>query len=178
MFAFSGEESDDITILNGIDVKKAKIAGTFLDGCNIYLIGFTAEEKDKVSKILDFSGATRYDDINDRLTHCIVGDSNCQEFKSILNRKLLNCPIVSMNWLSDSIEQKQPVPETEYLIKMIETTMINVHNSPLSQKGLSLLKRNTSTSRLFKTKLNFDDFDDNSENNLLNEYLNSNSKRT
>lgn len=42
----------------------------------IYLAGFAANIKDKLNRILNVGGATRFDDISDAVTHVIVGDEN------------------------------------------------------------------------------------------------------
>lgn len=42
----------------------------------IYLVGFATHARDKLNKILNVGGATRFDDISDTVTHVIVGDKN------------------------------------------------------------------------------------------------------
>lgn len=49
----------------------------------IYVCGFTVEEKDKIVKILNNSGATRYDTIHANITHIIVGAPNKKELSLI-----------------------------------------------------------------------------------------------
>lgn len=62
--------------------KQAKKAGNFLDGCCIYLSGFRTEEREKLNRILNVGGATRYDVVNEKITHIIVGQLDDSEFKS------------------------------------------------------------------------------------------------
>lgn len=95
-------------------------------------MGFQAEHREKLSKVLNFSGATRYDSVNDRVTHIIVGDKNTPEFKA-LNSKGITSAVVSINWLLDSMEQKRPVSEENYLINTI-VSPIQGSSSPLSKK--------------------------------------------
>lgn len=85
-------------------------------------------------KILDFSGATRYDNINEHITHCIVGNPDCHELKLIRNKGLLHFPVVSVNWLFACIEQEQPVNEEKFIINFVSTPV--EQSSPLSQKVL------------------------------------------
>lgn len=39
----------------------------------IFICGFTNEEKEKIVKILNAGGATRYDTINTNLSHILIG---------------------------------------------------------------------------------------------------------
>ncbi|KMQ95888.1 dna topoisomerase 2-binding protein 1-like protein [Lasius niger] len=65
-----------LNVLDRLTFSEVKSAGPFLDGCNIYLAGFAANIKDKLNRILNVGGATRFDDISDAVTHVIVGDEN------------------------------------------------------------------------------------------------------
>lgn len=88
--------------LHRITLQEAKMAGLFLDGCNvstnshaglptnntiydqllcsqIYACGFAADEKEKVWKILNFGGATRFDSINSSVSHILVGNPSKAE---------------------------------------------------------------------------------------------------
>lgn len=88
-----------------LDVKEAKRAGNFLDGCSVsfildfhvfpkkkksnfnfklneqsnhfirqvFLCGFATDEKEKINKILNAGGATRFDTINSNVSHILVG---------------------------------------------------------------------------------------------------------
>lgn len=47
------------------------------------MCGFTADEKDKIFKILNNSGATRYETIHTNITHIIVGVPNKMELNLI-----------------------------------------------------------------------------------------------
>lgn len=62
--------------------KQAKKAGNFLDGCCIYLSGFRAEEREKLNRILNVGGATRYDVYNEKITHIILGQQDDSDFRA------------------------------------------------------------------------------------------------
>lgn len=87
-----------------LNFQEAKRAGVFLDGCSvsvihfirlisiynifqfiqqIFIIGFTNEEKEKVNKILNAGGATRYDTINSNLSHIVVGSPSTKDVKML-----------------------------------------------------------------------------------------------
>ncbi|XP_044258153.1 DNA topoisomerase 2-binding protein 1 isoform X2 [Tribolium madens] len=125
-------------IIDGLDIKKAKTAGQYLDGCSVYLAGFKPEQREKLAKILNLSGATRYDDISDRLTHIIVGDTSCPEVK-IIKAKNYSVSLVSIHWLLNSMEQQQVADEENYLINLHDSDREHF-SSPLGRKGLTLLR--------------------------------------
>uniref|UniRef100_A0A8D8H7M7 DNA topoisomerase 2-binding protein 1-A n=1 Tax=Culex pipiens TaxID=7175 RepID=A0A8D8H7M7_CULPI len=98
-----------------INVQLAKKAGLFLDGCNIYLSGFTGEEKDKLNKILNSGGATRYDELSDGISHVIVGSQVAADFREIREQNL-SSHVVTVEWLVRSMELKGPAPEEDELL--------------------------------------------------------------
>ncbi|XP_050451407.1 DNA topoisomerase 2-binding protein 1-A isoform X2 [Cataglyphis hispanica] len=133
-------------MLNILDrLSEAKSAGPFLDGCNIYLAGFPANIKDKLNRIFNVGGATRFDDISDTVTHVIVCDENkaSAQLKAIKSGGL--CPyILNIEWLEESMKLKRPAPEDRFLFKVkSETPKKNNETpaSPLSQKNLQMLQR-------------------------------------
>ncbi|XP_055843920.1 DNA topoisomerase 2-binding protein 1 [Episyrphus balteatus] len=124
------------SILAEICPKKSKKAGTFLDGCCIYLSGFRGEEKDKLNRILNAGGATRYDEINENLTHIIVGQLDEADFRAWRSQGLLSVVnIVRLDWLLESINQKQPASENIYRVSL-PTNREPDAPSPSSKKTL------------------------------------------
>ncbi|XP_076255601.1 mutagen-sensitive 101 isoform X2 [Rhynchophorus ferrugineus] len=129
-------------LIDKIDMKRVKGAGSFLDGCSIFVAGFNFEQRDKLNKAINLSGATRYDSLSDRVTHVIVGDPCCAEVQTALNKKLV-CTFVSVQWLLDSIEQQRPAKEEDYAIYNIIEKQSNEHNisSPVNKKALNILRK-------------------------------------
>lgn len=78
---------------------------------------------------MNFSGATRYEGISDRLTHIIAGDTTCHELK-LIRSKGYQIPIVTIHWLHECLEQGKMVPEEKYLVTNSATDC----GSPLSKK--------------------------------------------
>lgn len=104
-------------ILNRMSIPFVKNSGPFLDGCCIYIAGFTNEEKEKVVKILNIASAIRFDELNDKVTHIIVGEPNAKDMKYIkANRG--GCLIVTVEWLEECMKQKCPAPENSFLYQM------------------------------------------------------------
>ncbi|GLV38033.1 mutagen-sensitive 101 [Carabus blaptoides fortunei] len=131
-------------LLDDIDLKQVKQAGTFLDGCGVYLTGFTPNRREKLCRILKSAGATRYDDITDRVTQILVGDASTHELRVITSRTA-GClpPMVSTKWLVECIKQRQPVYEEPFAVET-NSKALATPSSPLSKKGLTLLKHDTS----------------------------------
>ncbi|RZC32583.1 DNA topoisomerase 2-binding protein 1-B, partial [Asbolus verrucosus] len=104
----------------------------------VYVAGFRPEQREKLCKILNLSGATRYDDISDRLTHIIIGDASCPEVRMIKSKNI-PASLVSLRWLLDSMEKQQAADEDDYLITL-NSSGKEQFSSPLSRKGLNLLR--------------------------------------
>ncbi|XP_075157185.1 mutagen-sensitive 101 [Haematobia irritans] len=116
--------------------KQAKKAGNFLDGCCIYLSGFRSEEKEKLNRILNVGGATRYDVVNEKITHIIVGQLDDNEFKAWKKENFLTAAhIVRLDWLLESIKLKQTASEAVYRVSL-PTSREPDAPSPSSKKTL------------------------------------------
>ncbi|KAI4502718.1 hypothetical protein M0802_001762 [Mischocyttarus mexicanus] len=131
-------------VLNRLSLNEAKLAGPFLDGCNIYLAGFTISQRDKLNRILNVGGATRLNDISDALTHVIIGDESKATNEIKLMKSSGLCPyILNVNWIGESMKLKKPAPEEQFLYKSKgNTTNVNKEPppSPLSKKNLQMLQ--------------------------------------
>ncbi|XP_025266640.1 DNA topoisomerase 2-binding protein 1-A isoform X3 [Camponotus floridanus] len=145
--AISNNFSNNImlNVLDRLTFSEVKSAGPFLDGCNIYLVGFAANIKDKLNRIINVSGATRFDDISGAVTHVIVGDENkaSAKLKTIKSSGL--CPhILNIEWLEESMKLKRPAPEDRFLFEVKNGTPkknVETPASPLSQKNLQMLQK-------------------------------------
>ncbi|XP_011293163.1 DNA topoisomerase 2-binding protein 1 [Musca domestica] len=116
--------------------KQAKKAGNFLDGCCIYLSGFRPEEREKLNRILNAGGATRYDVVNEKITHIIVGQLDDSEFKAWKRDNILTgIHIVRLDWLLESIKIKQTASEAVYRVSL-PTSREPDAPSPSSKKTL------------------------------------------
>lgn len=139
-------------INKAIDLSVLRRAKTFLDECNIYLICITGDDLAFVQHALKYTGATRVDTYTDRVTHVVVGDdkndANRQELRSLTER-VRNQHVthaVSIRWLVDSIKQQSLLAEDDYSVTMEMSPhgSQDIDGSPLSKKGLKLLRTDTS----------------------------------
>lgn len=127
------------------------MAGQYLDGCSVsnrnhlevelfsnsvwfqvYFTGFSNDHADKINKIINLSGATRYDTYSERVTHVIVGDPTFHEVKVIKN-KGYSTIMVTLQWLLDSIENGRPADEQNYILSTSDLERSGF-GSPLSKK--------------------------------------------
>ncbi|XP_030747341.1 DNA topoisomerase 2-binding protein 1-A isoform X2 [Sitophilus oryzae] len=131
--------SDDL--VEKLDLKKVKSAGTFLDGCSIFLAGFSLDQRDKLIKAINLSGATRYDSLSERVTHVIIGNPCCPEVEEVRTKKL-SCTVIPIQWFLDSIKQKQPAKEDDYVLGKEDETLKSRLGSPVSKKAINILKQN------------------------------------
>lgn len=147
-------------------LKNIKSAGQFLDGCKIFLSGFSADDSEKLKKVLNFGGAMRFNELTETVSHVIVGKKNANDlanFKGVY--------VLGIDWLVESVKLKRPAPEKTFLL------VDNVPNSaeppsPLSKQGAKLLSRNDSK-MLQKPSFDLDKEDEEAgqkEEELLNKY--------
>ncbi|XP_035896167.1 DNA topoisomerase 2-binding protein 1 [Anopheles stephensi] len=95
-------------VLARMTVQQAKKAGPVLDGCSVFLSGFTADEREKLNKILNSVGAVRYDEISGAISHVIVGEQHASELAKFRDS---TAHLLTLDWLAKSIERRQLAPE-------------------------------------------------------------------
>uniref|UniRef100_A0A1A9WPL4 BRCT domain-containing protein n=1 Tax=Glossina brevipalpis TaxID=37001 RepID=A0A1A9WPL4_9MUSC len=129
-------------VFEEINPKEAKKAGNFLDGCCIYLSGFRSDEREKLNRILNAGGATRYDAVTEELTHIIVGQLDDHEFNSWkANNVLAGVHIVRLDWLLESIKRKQLASE---VIHRVSLPTAQEHDAPSPSSKRTLRSMNHS----------------------------------
>ncbi|XP_012256497.2 DNA topoisomerase 2-binding protein 1-A isoform X1 [Athalia rosae] len=134
-----------VEVLTRLNIQAAKKAGPFLDGCNIYLTGFTLDHREKLNRILNVGSATRLDNISDAVTHVIVGDQNKASVEMKQMKSMgLSPHFLTVNWLEESIKLKSTAPEEDFMLDIDEGTSGQQRTeppSPLSKKNLQLLQK-------------------------------------
>jgi len=69
-----GAKGDDYREwMSKLDLAKVKAAGCFLDGCRIFLLGFTEEENIMLARVVKFGGGVRLHQLGDSVTHVVEG---------------------------------------------------------------------------------------------------------
>ena len=95
-----------------------KKAGTFLDGCKIFLSGFTDTEEVQLGRVLKFGGAVRLSQVVESISHCVhsVDSPTVLPHTARLLARLpdLSPHQVSVQWLLQSFKLGRPAPEADF----------------------------------------------------------------
>ncbi|XP_049839921.1 DNA topoisomerase 2-binding protein 1-A-like isoform X1 [Schistocerca gregaria] len=126
-------------VVNKLTLADAKKAGPFLDGCKVYLSGFSLDVCENLRKILNAGGATRFSVLSDPVSHIIVGD-HVPEDVNYLKKSGIRPHVVTIDWLLESLKQRRPAPEELFLVSGNNAKPAEPP-SPLSKKGAHLLRR-------------------------------------
>lgn len=125
--------------ISRLSVELAKKAGNILDGYNVFLSGFNFDENNLLSKILVVTGAVRYNEISDQISHVLIGEEEPSIFQE-LNKKIVNPFFLNIEWLLKSLESKHSANEADYLIdKNKFLPVISELPSPSSKKIIQSL---------------------------------------
>ncbi|XP_037725778.1 DNA topoisomerase 2-binding protein 1 [Drosophila subpulchrella] len=123
-------------VLAEICPRQAKKAGAFLDGCCVYLSGFRSEEREKLNRVLNTGGATRYDEANEGISHIIVGQLDDAEYRQWQRDGLMgSVHVVRLDWLLESIRAGRLVSELVHRVSLPQNREPDVA-SPASKRTL------------------------------------------
>eukprot|EP00092_Neocalanus_flemingeri_P040838 GFUD01044457.1.p1 GENE.GFUD01044457.1~~GFUD01044457.1.p1 ORF type:complete len:510 (+),score=168.37 GFUD01044457.1:65-1594(+) len=108
-----------------LELCKVKKAGMFLDGCRVFLSGFTESEQMQLARVLKYSGGTRLTQLVESVTHCVhsvVTSIMVPDTSRLLEQLDLSPHNVSIQWVVESMRLGKPVPESEYSFPPPEDT--------------------------------------------------------
>ena len=100
-----------------LELGKVKKAGMFLDGCKVFLSGFTEAEQQQLARVLKYSGGVRLTQLVESVTHCVhSGTSNnvVPDTSRLLEQLDLSPHMVSIQWVVESMKLGKPISEAEY----------------------------------------------------------------
>lgn len=104
-----GETRLDDTQSSDFDVR-LQPGNMFLDGCKIYLSGFSGHKLEKLRKIINCGGGTRFNQINEIVSHVVIGDRIDADLDL-----LRNCDfqvfVVTVQWILDSAREGKKLSE-------------------------------------------------------------------
>ncbi|XP_038058613.1 DNA topoisomerase 2-binding protein 1-like isoform X1 [Patiria miniata] len=107
------EQHTTMKELDELDLTSAN-AGLFLDGCKVFLSGFSGVRLEKLRKIINAGGATRFNQINESVSHVVLGD-RVPEHVALLTQSTHRPHVVSASWLVDCFKQSCQLPEESYI---------------------------------------------------------------
>ncbi|KAM6223874.1 DNA topoisomerase 2-binding protein 1 [Rhynchocyon petersi] len=130
--------------LENLDVSAFQAPEDLLDGCRIYLCGFSGRKLDKLRRLINSGGGVRFNQLNEDVTHVIVGDYD-DELKQFWNKSTsTHRPhVVGAKWLLQCFSKGYMLPEEPYIHANYQPMEIPVSDQPESKAGV--LKKNSSS---------------------------------
>ncbi|XP_045647743.1 DNA topoisomerase 2-binding protein 1 isoform X3 [Ursus americanus] len=154
--------------LENLDVSAFQAPEDLLDGCRIYLCGFSGRKLDKLRRLINSGGGVRFNQLNEDVTHVIVGDYD-DELKQFWDKSAHRPHVVGAKWLLECFSKGYMLPEEPYIHANYQPVEIPVSDQPESKTAL--LKKNTNIS---KKDLAPDEKHEQADEDLLSQYVNNN----
>ncbi|XP_071417341.1 DNA topoisomerase 2-binding protein 1 isoform X2 [Pithys albifrons albifrons] len=155
--------------LENLDLSSFQVPEDLLDGCRIYLCGFSGKKLDKMRRLINFGGGVRFNHLNEDITHVVLGENN-DELKHFLDKTAHRPHIVTAKWLLESCSKGYLCPVEHYIPLNYQL----LENPILEQPEMKsvLPKKN---SLLKKEALNVTRHQKAAEDDFLSQYLNNDS---
>ncbi|XP_068207098.1 DNA topoisomerase 2-binding protein 1 isoform X2 [Palaemon carinicauda] len=96
-----------------LDLQKALKGGLFLDGCKIFLSGFSGPHMEKLRRVLNAGGATRFSQLTESVSHVIIGKVVEEHMNTILSWSS-KPHVVYGDWITESIKLQKPADEAPF----------------------------------------------------------------
>uniref|UniRef100_A0A8C5P0F3 DNA topoisomerase 2-binding protein 1 n=1 Tax=Jaculus jaculus TaxID=51337 RepID=A0A8C5P0F3_JACJA len=155
--------------LENLDVSAFQAPEDLLDGCRIYLCGFSGRKLDKLRRLINTGGGVRFNQLNEDVTHVIVGDYD-DDLKQFWSRSAHRPLVVGAEWLLECFSKGYMLSEESYVRASYQPVEIQVSNQPENQTALS--ERHSSYSKnVFSPNENLKQADE----DLLSQYVNDGS---
>ncbi|XP_037700609.1 DNA topoisomerase 2-binding protein 1 isoform X3 [Choloepus didactylus] len=155
--------------LENLDVSAFQAPEDLLDGCRIYLCGFSGRKLDKLRRLINSGGGVRFNQLNEDVTHVIVGDYD-DELKQFWNKSAHRPHVVGAKWLLECFSKGYMLPEEPYIHANYQPVEIPV--SDQLESKTALLKKN---STLSKKDFTPNEKHEQADEDLLSQYVNNNS---
>ncbi|XP_062980170.1 DNA topoisomerase 2-binding protein 1 isoform X2 [Elgaria multicarinata webbii] len=126
--------------LNNLDISSLQPPEDLLDGCKIYLHGFGGRRLDKMRKLINSGGGVRFNQLNEDVTHVVVGDCD-DELKQFLKKTAQRPYAVTAQWLLECFRKGYLLPEEQYPPANCQPVNTPVLEQPVFPKRNSLLKK-------------------------------------
>nr|XP_055177362.1 DNA topoisomerase 2-binding protein 1 isoform X4 [Nyctereutes procyonoides] len=154
--------------LENLDVSAFQAPEDLLDGCRIYLCGFSGRRLDKLRRLINSGGGVRFNQLNEDVTHVIVGDYD-DELKQFWDKSAHRPHVVGAKWLLECFSKGYMLPEEPYIHANYQPVEIPVSDQP--ENKTALLKKNNSFS---KKDFASDEKHEQADEDLLSQYVNNN----
>ncbi|XP_063181398.1 DNA topoisomerase 2-binding protein 1 [Chroicocephalus ridibundus] len=155
--------------LENLDISSFRAPEDLLDGCRIYLCGFSGRKLDKMRRLINCGGGVRFNQLNEDVTHVILGENN-DELKHFLNKTAHRPHVVTAKWLLESFSKGYLRPVEQYIPLNYQLP----ENPILEQPGMkSILPKNNSL--LKKEAVNVIKHQKAADDDFLSQYINNDS---
>ncbi|XP_033099642.1 DNA topoisomerase 2-binding protein 1-like isoform X2 [Anneissia japonica] len=102
----------------------------FLDACKIYLSGFSGSRLEKVRKIINIGGGTRFSQLTENVTHVIV-ETGTEDHIQLVMSSDFRPEVVTVEWLVECYKQGSTVSELPYICLDVPTTHVVSPQKPV-----------------------------------------------
>ncbi|XP_010560342.1 PREDICTED: DNA topoisomerase 2-binding protein 1 [Haliaeetus leucocephalus] len=155
--------------LENLDISSFQDPEDLLDGCRIYLCGFSGRKLDKMRRLINCGGGVRFNQLNEDVTHVILGENN-DELKHFLDKTAHRPHVVTAKWLLESFSKGYLHPVEQYVPLNYQL----LENPILEQPGMkSILPKNNNL--LKKEAMNVRKHRKAAEEDFLSQYVNNDS---
>ncbi|KAK4321748.1 hypothetical protein Pmani_007486 [Petrolisthes manimaculis] len=109
----SSEVTQGLESIENLDLQEAMRAGLFLDGCKIFLSGFNVGHMEKLRRVVNAGGATRFNQLSEAVSHVVLG-KKVDEHLTTIQGWNSQPHIVYADWIAESISLGRPADETQF----------------------------------------------------------------
>ncbi|NXC07493.1 TOPB1 protein, partial [Orthonyx spaldingii] len=153
--------------LENLDISSFQAPEDLLDGCRIYLCGFSGRKLDKMRRLINCGGGVRFNQLNEDVTHVILGENN-DELKHFLDKTAHRPHIVTAKWLLESFGKGCLCPVEHYIplnYQLLENSILEQPEmKSIFPKKKSVLKKDTVNIMKHETA---------AEDDFLSQYVNN-----
>ncbi|XP_054711049.1 DNA topoisomerase 2-binding protein 1-like [Uloborus diversus] len=108
------KKDSEYSTLDSFNVSKLQKGGQYLDGCKIFLAGFTDEHMKKLRKIINAGGGVQFSSCAENVSH-IVCNGLSEELTDILKSFPIKPYVVSFKWLLECCSEGRLIDESPFL---------------------------------------------------------------
>ncbi|XP_054984317.1 DNA topoisomerase 2-binding protein 1 isoform X1 [Sorex araneus] len=154
--------------LENLDISSFQAPEDLLDGCRIYLCGFSGRKLDKLRRLINSGGGVRFNQLNEDVTHVIVGDYD-DGLKQFWDKSAHRPLVVGAKWLLECFSKGYLLPEEPFIHANYRPVEVPVSEQSESK---TLSKKNSSFS---KKDFSPNNKPEQADEELLSQYVNNNS---
>lgn len=151
--------NSSLNILN--EFNEFLTVGQFLDGCRIFVNGFSGLQLEKIYKIINAGGGMRFSKLNENITHTILGEKD-ENILRFIEEQSIKCHVVSYLWLINCYKEQTLLDEEPY--RFIK----NINLSPQISSKAENIEHSSAKSTETHQLNNFENISVNHENNFSN----------